>query len=76
MSSRSLPVMMRETSRTSLISCSCSARVALDRLEDRRKSMRLDHPAADHLRVPEHRVERRAQLVRQRRQEFVLEPVR
>ena len=74
-SSRSLPVTIRDTSRMSAISCSCrcalrsmvsSARVIAGGIE-------LAHPQQP--RPAEHRVQRRPQLVRQRREEVFLRAV-
>ena len=49
-------------------------RVALDDVERRLASCRAAASEAQHARVAEHGVERRAEFVRQRRQEFVLQP--
>ena len=74
-SRRSLPVMMRETSSTSLISCSCSLafRSMVSSTAGRRSAS--ISAGAQHLRVAEHGVERRPQLVRERGEELVLQPV-
>ena len=75
-SSRSLPVMMRDTSSTSSMICACDVRVALDRLERAAgRFLGRAAPDAQHARVAKDRVQRRAQLVRQRRQKFILQPV-
>ena len=72
-SSRSLPLMMRAMSSMSSISRTCADGVALDDLERaRRASPGRRSRAEQDARPAEHRVERRADLVRQRRQELVL----
>ena len=50
-------------------------RVAVNRVERARNLSRLHVPVAQHRRPAENRVQRRSQLVRERRQELVLEPV-
>ena len=67
--------MMRDTSRMSAISCACDSRVAADDLQARSDAGRLDALVAQQRRPSEDGVERRAQLVRQRGEELVLEPV-
>ena len=75
-SSRSLPDMMRATSSSSSISCAC--RFALSRIAARRAvALRFVELAAlQHVRPAEDRVQRRAQLVRDGREELILQPVR
>ena len=71
-SRRSLPEMMRETSSTSSMICLSAVALRSTISSARVRAFGSDGAAAQHPRVAEHRVERRAQLVRQRRQEFVL----
>ena len=73
-SSASLPLMMRETSSRSSISSACAR--ALRSITSRPRAQhvrrRRTRPAAQHARPGEDRLERRAQLVRERREELVL----
>ena len=50
--------------------------ISLDRLEDRGETLRANRSPSQHLRISQHRIERRAQLVGEGGQKFVLEPIR
>ena len=67
--------MIRETSRMSLDDLGERRGVPFDRLQRMRVLLRRHHPRLQHPRVAEDGVERRPQLVRQRRQKLVLETV-
>ena len=73
--SRSLPPMIRETSRMSSISCDCAMRVVLDDADGPLDHRRIALARRQQVRPAEDRVERRAQLVRQRGEELVLQAV-
>ena len=60
----------------SAISCSCTLRVALDGLERARGASAVEPAEAQQARPPEHRVERRPQLVRKRGEEILLGAIR
>ena len=74
-SSRMLPVMMRETSSRSSMSCSCA--FAFRRMTSRaaRDERAVDTAVVEHARPAVDRVERRAQLVREHGEELVLAAV-
>ena len=74
-SSRILPETMRDTSSTSSTICVSARRVALERLEAALGLLAGQHAAAQQPRVADDGVQRRAQLVRQHREELVLHPV-
>ena len=71
-SRRILPETIRETSSTSSTICVSDGGVALEGFEAARRLLAGQHPAAQQPRVADDRVERRAQLVREHREELVL----
>ena len=73
--SRSLPVVMRETSSRSSIELRLRLGVALDHLQAVARLARSSFSIAEQLRPAEDRVERRAQLVAERGEELVLDAV-
>ena len=75
-SSRNLPETTRETSTRSSISCRQGGDVALDDLEPALGLLAVERAAAEQLRPGEDRRERIAQLVRDGRQELVLQLAR
>ena len=74
-SSRILPETMRDTSSTSSTICVSQRALRSSVSRPRADLVRRQHVAAQQARVAEDRVERRAQLVRQHREEFVLQAV-
>ena len=70
------PLTMRDTSRRSSMSWFCASRVAVDDLDRAPRGRLVQLARQEHLRPPEDRVQRRPQLVRERRQELVLRAVR
>ncbi len=74
-SSRSLPVMMRETSRRSEMSCAWERALRSIASSARRVVCSSTLPGAQHLGPAEHGVERRAQLVGEGGEELVLDAV-
>ena len=73
--SRSLPPMIRETSRMSSISCDCAMRVVADDADGPLDHRRVALARRQQVRPAENRVQRRAQLVRQRGEELVLQAI-
>ena len=74
-SSRSLPVMMRETSSRSSMSCACARALRSMVSRARAAAAGVELARAQQLRPAEDGVERRAQLVREGGQELVLDAV-
>ena len=76
MSSDIFPVMIRETSRISVTSCAWRVSVAVDdRAAPAVALCVVERPVEQHAGPADDRVERRAELVRQRGQKFILRPI-
>ena len=73
--SRAFPSTMRETSSTSSTICASDAALRSITSSACGTFLGRDGARLQHSRVAKHRVQRRSQLVRQRRQKFILQPV-